>query len=193
MKKGNNESNCYIPARKEGKFLLRPVPPYNFGEGLPYAPIDWPNPGDNWSWSVSRRIRSGGYYHDRYLYLPRRLQKHPRKRQRFLSKISIERYIKSKFPAADIDAFFASFTWKVPATKNFWTKGQINIRHYTLSSLITPFFHLERKLGFGSKICNLMEFADPSSAKSGLGELSCWSHAVKEKCFREVNRSQNET
>jgi hypothetical protein len=75
--------------------------------------------------------------------------------------------------AADIDAFFASFTWKVPARKNLWTKDHINIRHYTLSSPITPFFHLERKLGFGSKICNLIEFDDPISAKSGLCELSC--------------------
>ena len=38
-----------------------------------------------------------------------------------------------------------------------------------------------------------MKFADPSSAKSGLGELSYWSHAIKEKCVREVDKSQNET
>jgi hypothetical protein len=179
MTKENNESNCRTPARKEGKFLLRQVPPFNFGEGLPYAPIDWPNPGDNWSWGVGRRIGRGGYYFDRFLYLPRSLRKHLGRRQGFRSKISVERYIKSKFPAADIDAFFASFTWKVPSTQNLWTKGQINIRHYTLSSPITPFFHLERKPSFDSKICNLMELADPSNAKSGLGELSCWSHAVK--------------
>ncbi|XP_059433792.1 uncharacterized protein LOC132166944 isoform X2 [Corylus avellana] len=122
MTKENNESSCCTPARKKGKFLLRPVPPFNVGEGLPYAPIDWPNPGDNWSWGVSRRIGNGGYYLDRYLYPPRRLQKHPGRRQRFLSKISVERYIKSEFPAADIDAFFASFIWNVPSTNNFWTK-----------------------------------------------------------------------
>jgi hypothetical protein len=121
------------------------------------------------------------------------LQKPLDRRRRFLSKISIESYIKSEFSAANIDAFFVSFTWKVLTRKNLCTKDHINIRHYTLSSPITPFFHLERKPGFGSKICNLIEFADPISAKSGLGELSYWSHAVKEKCVREVNRRQNET
>lgn len=41
---------------------LRLVMPGETGEGLPYAPIDWPNPGDNWKWRVGRRVNSSGYF-----------------------------------------------------------------------------------------------------------------------------------
>ncbi|XP_017407926.1 uncharacterized protein LOC108320869 isoform X4 [Vigna angularis] len=38
-----------------------------------------------------------------------------RKQRIFASKLSVERYIKRYFPEADLNAFFASFSWKIPA------------------------------------------------------------------------------
>ncbi|XP_021897094.1 uncharacterized protein LOC110814074 isoform X2 [Carica papaya] len=93
---------------------LPPVPPGSGGDGLPYAPVDWPNPGDIWSWRVGKRISSSGFFQDRFLILPKGLQKANYPRQ-FASKPSLLRYIQTEFPIADIDAFFESFSWKVPA------------------------------------------------------------------------------
>ncbi|KAL8171151.1 hypothetical protein V2J09_022955 [Rumex salicifolius] len=102
--------------------LLHPVLPQDEGEGLPYAPIDWPNPGDTWGWRVGKRTAISGYYLDRYLYLPSRLQKSRRGRDGFASKLSIEQYIQARFPGTDIEAFFASFSWKVPSKQTFLIK-----------------------------------------------------------------------
>ncbi|KAF2285400.1 hypothetical protein GH714_003509 [Hevea brasiliensis] len=93
----------------EDNNLLWPVLPGDSGEGLPYAPIDWPYPGDVWTWRVGRRFNSSGYFQDRFLYLPKRLGK-----QSFASKAAIANYIQSEFPGSNIDAFFASFAWKIP-------------------------------------------------------------------------------
>ncbi|CAK7327067.1 unnamed protein product [Dovyalis caffra] len=92
---------------------LRLVMPGESGEGLPYAPIDWPNPGDNWKWRVGRRVNSSGYYQDRFIYVPKSLQ--GKKKHMFASKPALENYIRSQFPSADVNAFFASFAWKIPA------------------------------------------------------------------------------
>ncbi|KAK9182609.1 hypothetical protein WN944_025754 [Citrus x changshan-huyou] len=99
---------------KEGNFL-EPVPPFYQGQGFPYAPTDWPGPGETWGWKVGRRISSCGYYTDRFLIPPRSLQK-PSCPRYFASRRSIELYILKEFPDADIDAFFASFIWRVPST-----------------------------------------------------------------------------
>ncbi|KAJ6318623.1 hypothetical protein OIU76_014054 [Salix suchowensis] len=92
---------------------VRLVMPGESGEGLPFAPTDWPNPGDNWEWKVGRRVNSSGYFQDKFIYLPKSLR--GRKKQMFASKPALENYIRSAFPDADVDAFFASFTWKIPA------------------------------------------------------------------------------
>lgn len=84
------------------------------GEGCPYAPQDWPNPGDMWRWKVGKRIAVSGNFLDRYLYLPSRLRKAGH-RKGFASRLSLEHYIREKFPGADVDAFFASFSWKIPS------------------------------------------------------------------------------
>ncbi|KAH7573799.1 hypothetical protein JRO89_XS03G0208700 [Xanthoceras sorbifolium] len=97
---------------------LTPVLPDASGRGLPYAPMNWPNPGDNWSWRVGRRVASTGHYLDRYLYLPKhlpRLESSKSRKGGFASKLSVERYIRTTFPDANVDAFFASFSWKIPA------------------------------------------------------------------------------
>ncbi|XP_021290214.1 uncharacterized protein LOC110421077 [Herrania umbratica] len=108
-----NGSNDCAPGVKENNFHV-PVQPCTGGEGLPYAPIDWPNPGDIWSWRVGKRVSSSGFYNDRFLTVPKRLRK-PNNPKVFASKPTLERFLRSQFPDADIDAFFASFIWKIPA------------------------------------------------------------------------------
>ncbi|WMV46952.1 hypothetical protein MTR67_040337 [Solanum verrucosum] len=39
---------------------LYQVSEYDFGEGLPYAPVDWPNAGDKWGWREGKRETSLG-------------------------------------------------------------------------------------------------------------------------------------
>jgi len=102
---GSNSSN-----------LVAPVAPEQFGEGLPYAPENFPNPGDIWRWKSGKRISNNGNYRDRYLYVPHRLAAANRTSDRiFKSKLSVERYVKEKFPDVNITEFFDSFTWSIPS------------------------------------------------------------------------------
>lgn len=112
------ESNGVARKTNDNSSLVRPVSPDASGEGLPYAPINWPKRGDNWGWKVGKRVAITGHYLDRYLYLPMRLYREGgirRQGRGLASKLSIERYIRENFPGTDIDAFFASFVWKIPA------------------------------------------------------------------------------
>ncbi|KAH7573800.1 hypothetical protein ACOSP7_007659 [Xanthoceras sorbifolium] len=113
-----NESSEGTPRINGNGIHLTPVLPETFGEGLPYAPINWPNPGDNWSWRVGKRVATSGHFLDRYLYAPkhlRHLDSSTSKKGGFASKLSVERYIRTSFPDADVKAFFASFSWKIPS------------------------------------------------------------------------------
>ena len=109
-----SESNDFISGMEKHDLNIYPVSPLASGEGLPYAPVDWPNPGDTWSWKVGNRFNLSGYHADRYLFLPKRLQKPSRRRQSFSSKLSIKRYIQNVDPKIDIASFFESFSWRVP-------------------------------------------------------------------------------
>lgn len=100
---GSNSSN-----------LVAPVAPEQSGEGLPYAPENFPNPGDIWRWKSGKRISNNGNYRDRYLYVPHRLVAN-RSSIIFKSKLSVERYVKEKFPDVNITEFFDSFTWSIPS------------------------------------------------------------------------------
>lgn len=93
---------------------LEPVAPDQSGEGLPYAPENFPNPGDIWRWKAGKRISSNGNYRDRSLYLPRRLAASYRGGG-FASKLAAERYVKESFPHINIVDFFASFSWTIPS------------------------------------------------------------------------------
>ena len=112
-----------------GSLNIRPVVPESTGEGYPYAPENWPKEGDIWGWRTGRRVAPNGNFQDRYLYLPDRLNRRAenqglsRKQHIFASKLSVERYIKANFPDADVDAFFASFTWRIPAVPLASTNG----------------------------------------------------------------------
>ncbi|CAK8573706.1 unnamed protein product [Lathyrus sativus] len=92
---------------------LAPVAPDQSGDGLPYAPENFPNPGDIWRWKAGRRISSNGNFRDRHLYLPRRLA--ASYRGGFKSKLAVERYVKEFFPDANVVDFFASFSWSIPS------------------------------------------------------------------------------
>ncbi|CAJ1967918.1 unnamed protein product [Sphenostylis stenocarpa] len=95
---------------------LQPVSAHSSGEGLPYAPEGWPNPGDVWGWKVAARKSKGGYFYDRSLTLPASLQKGSRKLE-LRSKADIKRYLKSNFPNMTIEAFFTLFSWLVPSAE----------------------------------------------------------------------------
>ncbi|MED6209632.1 hypothetical protein PIB30_056616 [Stylosanthes scabra] len=113
---------------ENGSLINRPVGPEESGEGAPYAPENWPQQGDNWGWRTGRRIQSSGYFQDRYLYLPERLNNLPgsaRKQHIFASKLSVERYVKANFPDTDLNAFFSSFSWKIPAVPYPSTNGNL--------------------------------------------------------------------
>lgn len=108
----DERNGCLVDARKNSLHLY-PVSPYASGEGLPYAPVDWPCPGDKWRWKVGKRtVSSGEHFWDRHLYLPERLQG-KNKGRGFVSKVSVEQYVR-KYPGTDVKAFFDSFSWKIP-------------------------------------------------------------------------------
>ncbi|XP_041001229.1 uncharacterized protein LOC121246969 [Juglans microcarpa x Juglans regia] len=128
-----DERDGSTPKTEESGSLLRLVLPEESGEGLPYAPVNWPNPGDVWSWRVGRRVATTGYYKDRYLFLPRRLrhlENSTRGKYGFASKLSVEQFVRTKFPGADINAFLASFSWKIPAKKSALTNGHVKEHHF---------------------------------------------------------------
>uniref|UniRef100_A0A0D3CH77 DUF7081 domain-containing protein n=1 Tax=Brassica oleracea var. oleracea TaxID=109376 RepID=A0A0D3CH77_BRAOL len=93
---------------------LPAIAQFSTGQGLPYAPVDWPSPGDVWTWRVGRRVTATGFHQDRFLILPQRLQQKNVPKS-FASKPTLARYIQTNFPGMDADAFFASFSWKIPA------------------------------------------------------------------------------
>lgn len=109
-----NEGHTSAKRKLDDHLIL--VSPLGKGEGLPYAPVDWPSRGDIWGWRVGSRITKKGVYQDRCLVAPDSLQESSNKKILFRSKLSVEHYIRSKFPNADINAFFASFTWDIAAT-----------------------------------------------------------------------------
>lgn len=121
-----DESNGGTSILRHNGLSLRPVLPEESGEGLPYAPVNFPRPGDIWRWKVGKRVASNGYFLDRYLYLPKplsRLDNQLGRKYIFASKLSVERYIRAAFPDVDVEAFFASFSWKIPSKQLKLTNG----------------------------------------------------------------------
>nr|MCL7040630.1 hypothetical protein [Papaver nudicaule] len=96
--------------------VLRPVVSGETGEGLPYAPADWPKPGDVWRWKAGKRKSINGLMQDRYIYLPTSLQTSALGRKGFASKLSLQEFIKKEYPTVDLDHFFSTFSWKMPST-----------------------------------------------------------------------------
>lgn len=50
--------------KSENELIAIPVQANAYGKGLPYAPINWPSPGDEWEWKVGNRYLSG-HWRDR--------------------------------------------------------------------------------------------------------------------------------
>uniref|UniRef100_A0A1J3G956 DUF7081 domain-containing protein n=1 Tax=Noccaea caerulescens TaxID=107243 RepID=A0A1J3G956_NOCCA len=94
---------------------LPSVPLCSKGQGLPFAPIDYPSPGDVWTWRVGKRVTATGTHKDRFLILPERLKTKNAAPKSFASKNTLSRYLQTNFPDLDVDAFFASFSWDIPA------------------------------------------------------------------------------
>ncbi|KAI3910771.1 hypothetical protein MKW98_030579 [Papaver atlanticum] len=108
--------------------VLRPVGLGESGEGMPYAPENWPKPGDNWRWRVGRRTLLNGYMWDRFLIPPARLLKPRKSGQRkvvFPSIQGVAKFLQEEIPNADVDAFFKSFCWKIPSNEYDWQKDQL--------------------------------------------------------------------
>ncbi|XP_050373000.1 protein OBERON 1 [Argentina anserina] len=128
---------------------LRRVAPDESGEGLPYAPINWPNPGDIWRWRVGKRVSGSGHYLDRYIYLPKSLcnggpaNPTPRVKHGFASKLAVERYLQTSFPGSDLGAFFASFSWKIPAEMSLLANGAVKLKHVPAGPPIAPCVEIE--------------------------------------------------
>lgn len=125
----HEESDGSTPRANENDLSNRRVAPDESGEGLPYAPVNWPNPGDTWRWKVGKRVSGSGHFLDRYLYLPKRLfhdgaGNTTGRRNSFASKLAVERYIQASFPGTDLKEFFASFSWKIPAEMSLLANGQ---------------------------------------------------------------------
>ncbi|KAG7547550.1 hypothetical protein ISN44_As12g027810 [Arabidopsis suecica] len=93
---------------------LPAIPPVSSGQGLPFAPVDFPSPGDVWTWRVGRRVTNNGIHKDRFLIFPERL-KSKNAPKYFAGKNTLWRYLETNFPDMDVNAFFASFSWNIPA------------------------------------------------------------------------------
>ncbi|KAI7728244.1 hypothetical protein M8C21_019027 [Ambrosia artemisiifolia] len=126
-----HESDGSTTGSKESEVNL--VCDHDSGVGLPYAPEDFPAPGDKWKWKVGKRLAVAGHFMDRYLYLPDRLYNEFKSvssactsnmKCGFNSKAAVKRFLSEEFPDIDIKAFFASFTWRIPAGK---VKGNTDI------------------------------------------------------------------
>lgn len=148
----SNESNGNAISVNKCMIDLKPVPACASGVGLPYAPENWPDLGDNWTWRVGNRRTAGGHWIDRFLSPPKYFPRVSGCKARFLSKISLEKYIRKEFPHADVDAFFSSFSWKIPADYT-GLAGLLLVRHKLFLSfaLISVYFV---SFGFRCEFCS---------------------------------------
>ncbi|KAG9451984.1 hypothetical protein H6P81_004888 [Aristolochia fimbriata] len=142
------------------------------GEGLPYAPENWPNVGDMWKWKVGWRKSKSGFWLDRYLYLPDCLQE-GRKRS-FKSKFAVKSYLEKEFPNVDVNTFFASFSWKIPCANNPALAEVIDAREAVpLSEDPDPDLEI-----VGHEIVSVSEYSDHSFDAMGCkaGNRLCDDH-----------------
>lgn len=176
----SDDNNGNMTGLRKNDLTLWPVSANASGEGLPYAPINFPNLGDNWSWKAGKRIGVSGHFLDRYLYLPTRLQNKYKKRS-FASKLSVEQYIRTTFPGADSDAFFASFSWRITADNVPSAKGDKNEAYDSpvRSEEMVEYSALDSqsdtvRCKAGNKMCNsITSEAEDSSSALMLCDVCC--------------------
>lgn len=114
--------------RTEAGIVAIPVHANAFGKGLPYAPENWPCPGDQWYWKVGYRAAVGGHWADRYLMPPSRFRDATGKKTAFASRLRVEEFIKGEFPDVDPSTFFSMFIWRIPAKGHRIQKGTQQVR-----------------------------------------------------------------
>ncbi|KAK6146060.1 hypothetical protein DH2020_019929 [Rehmannia glutinosa] len=164
---GSKASPCGL---QENGLNLYPVSVNDSGEGLPYAPEDWPNPGDKWVWKVGRRIAISGYFLDRYMYPPSRLRR-PGPKKGFASRLSLEQYVRAKFPNTDIDAFFASFSWKIPS--KLYTKDYKELFRPLGETAENPGTDGEVRCKAGNKFCSSLAAREDSVSEVMFCDICC--------------------
>ncbi|XP_071729741.1 uncharacterized protein [Rutidosis leptorrhynchoides] len=147
------------------------------GDGLPYAPEDFPKPGDKWGWKVGKRVSISGHFLDRYLYLPTRLYKELKSARPnclpwkgFASKASAERFLLETFPGMDTKAFFDSFTWRIPAEK---IKDQNYIEDTEFAPVCTPKFDPAGCKAGNINCSSLIETNDPGHSNIMTCDICC--------------------
>lgn len=109
------ELNLSELCRTETGIIAIPVRGNAYGKGLPYAPENWPCPGDEWYWKVGCRASATGHWVDRYLTPPSRFRDATGKKTSFTSKLKVQEFIKREFPDVDPSTFFSMFIWKIPS------------------------------------------------------------------------------
>ncbi|KAL0376630.1 UNVERIFIED_CONTAM: hypothetical protein Scaly_0780600 [Sesamum calycinum] len=111
-------------------YLLDPLEHANSTGIMDVDVSDSANGGSNWMSKDGSFLRPpvsacvSGYYTHRFLIAPKRLQKSPTRKLWLGSKPSIIRFLQSEFAEADIDTFFASFTWEIPAERRSMRKAK---------------------------------------------------------------------
>ncbi|XP_017256294.1 protein OBERON 2 isoform X3 [Daucus carota subsp. sativus] len=169
-KNGGDEKNESTTQITKKGLHLYPVSAQASGEGLPYAPEDWPEPGDKWCWKVGKRVRSNGYFMDRYLYLPKRLQSE-RKGRTFASKLSVEQYLQTT--GADVKKFFGSFSWHIPSGDRPAVEAEL------------AGSELQAGIGCckaGNKSCGSLAEAEETSSGSILCDMCCSEPGFCREC-----------
>ncbi|KZV38854.1 protein OBERON 2-like [Dorcoceras hygrometricum] len=169
------------PGRSEGSpsrpkangFQLYPVSVNESGEGLPYAPEDWPHPGDKWVWKVGKRIAVSGFFMDRYLYLPSRFSLAGQGRC-FASRLSLELYVQKHFPDVDVDAFFSSFSWKIPSKAYKRGVDYLEISRYQTKTSEHPLS--DSPMGgckAGNRFCSSLDTGEDSVSEIMFCDICC--------------------
>ncbi|GAA0175131.1 scaffold/adaptor protein [Lithospermum erythrorhizon] len=173
----SNDNDRTTLVVKDNDLHLYTVSANESGEGLPYAPINFPNPGDTWTWKVGKRVSTTGYFLDRYLYPPCHLiGRGERKKSTFASKLSLEQYVHSTFPSVDVKTFFNSFSWKIPSEQ---LSGKIGL---SASSILYGEASANSGSGFqpetvgckaGNSACSSLVETENSSAKFMSCNICC--------------------
>ncbi|KAG0485532.1 hypothetical protein HPP92_009611 [Vanilla planifolia] len=116
-------SNGNIKSSQKQFLDPKPVPSGSSGVGLPYAPEDWPHPGDKWFWKVGSRKYASGHFIDRFIRPPKHLPRASGSSRPWIhSKLSLKQYLQKEFPQTDVNAIFDSFIWKIPAESTIKVK-----------------------------------------------------------------------
>ncbi|KAL6636907.1 hypothetical protein ACP70R_024479 [Stipagrostis hirtigluma subsp. patula] len=156
-----------------------PVRANTYGKGLPYAPENWPCPGDQWYWKVGCRAAAGGHWADRYLTPPSRFCDATGKKSSFASRLRVEEFIKEEFPDVDPATFFSMFIWKIPAEGQRIQKGTQQVMIPESESLVAdPAGPCKAR----NKLCNLEREGFIESSKAQACNICCKEPGFCREC-----------